>query len=155
MIKLESPLVNLLNVLATPTSGHLHILPKEVEGGFDIRTRPIGSGPFMLQPEDYAPSVGFTFKRHPEYYDKERPYLDAVRYPIIPEYATGLAQFKSGGIHHYVNLRAKDMLPTKQSQPAISMYQTDLADLGYVVCFGHAAGSIFNDDRVRKAYSMA
>jgi len=154
LIKLKAPMVYLLNMLATPTTGHLHILPKEAESGLDLRRQLVGSGPFMLRPEDYTPSVGFTFKRHPEYHDKERPYLDAVQYPIIPEYAATLAQFKTGAVHHYNAIRAEDMLPTKKDQPLISMYQTDMADISYIVCFGHQPGSIFNDERVRKAFSM-
>ena len=52
-----------------------------------------------------------------------RPYVDAAEYPVITEYATGLAAFKAGQLHRF-EVRAEDTLDTKKSVPDLSMYQS-------------------------------
>ena len=58
-------------------------------------------------------------KRNPNYYDKERPFIDEIQRPIIPEYANALAQFRTGNLLDMTvdarKIRAEDILPTKQT----------------------------------------
>jgi ABC-type oligopeptide transport system substrate-binding subunit len=41
---------------------------QETDTKFDIRSDMIGAGPFVMT--SYTPSLGFMFKRNPDYYDK-------------------------------------------------------------------------------------
>jgi ABC-type transport system substrate-binding protein len=160
VLKLKEPLVYALDLLAQSTTGYLHILPREADGGYDPRHTAIGTGPFMLRPEDYTPSVGAKFRRNPNYYMTDRPYFDAVNRPIVSEYSTGLAQFKAGGLHTYT-LQPEDILSVKRGQPELLMYQTDADGTetvgGMITVFGYKRGpqSPFFDERVRQAYSMS
>ena len=88
------------------------------------------------------------------------PYFDSIEYPFVPQYATGLSQFRAGNIQWYVDLRAEDVLDLKRSLPKLAMYQTDVVANGIRTLFGlqpSADGkkSPFLDARVRQAYSLA
>jgi ABC-type transport system substrate-binding protein len=118
---------------------------------------------------NYQPSIGLNLKRNPNFYDKERPYLDGVDRPIVSEYGVGLAQFRTGAIH-YFGVSAEDVLTTKKDVPQLAMYSADIASP--VNQLGGAAGARlpfiffgwkpsppektpFRDERVRQAFSMA
>jgi peptide/nickel transport system substrate-binding protein len=157
-IKLKEPLSYALRYFAEfgSLSGNLVMLPKEAEGGFDTRNVMIGHGPYELSAVE--PSVRYTVKRNPEHWDADSYFVDQIDLPIVPEYATRLAQLKAGGIHRMVaeSSLARDVLVTKQDQPQLSIYQTDFAASGTVLVFGQlpVGKSPFLDERVRQAMSM-
>ena len=157
-IKLKEPLSYALRYFAEfgSLSGNLVMMPKEAEGGFDPRGQMIGHGPYELSAVE--PSVRYEVKRNPEYWDADSYYVDQVDMPIVPEYATRLAQLKAGGIHRIVMeaALARDVLVTKNDQPQLGIYQTDFTASGTVLVFGQqpAGRSPFQDERVRQAISM-
>jgi len=59
----------------------------------------IGNGPFVMT--RYEPSVGMTWSKNPNFWEKGLPYVDKMEVPFITEYATGLAQLKAGNIYTY------------------------------------------------------
>jgi peptide/nickel transport system substrate-binding protein len=154
VFKLAFPMVTLPALLAFEFGGNFHIVPRELDGQFDIRHRPIGSGPWYLA--EHVPSSRMVFKRHPGHFDKERPYADESEIAVIPEYAAGLAQFKTGALHVY-GVRPEDILVTKQDVPQLSLYQTDVSAAGNTTFFGWRpiAHNVFRDERVRQAFSMS
>src|SRR4051812_46502494 len=137
-------------------------MPKESDSGFDPRNDMIGTGPFYV--DKYTPSVGFTLKRHPEYWDKDYALVDTVETPIVSEYSAALAQFKAGNIYSFGSYRSipiinpEDVLPTKREVPKILIYQGELTSAGLIgtkMSFGWLGKSPFLDERVRQAFSMA
>jgi ABC-type transport system substrate-binding protein len=163
VIKLKEPIVFALNLFASNQSGGVIMLPKETDTTLDIRGDMIGTGPFVLS--NYTPSVAFTFKRHPDYYDKDYAFVEQVDLPIIPEYATSLSQFKAGNIYSFGSYHAarlinpEDVLPAKREEPRILVYQGDLRAPtdARLMGFGWlpAGKSPFLDERVRQAISMS
>jgi len=149
VFKIKEPLVYLLAMLAHVTA--LTMQPKEMESQYDPRSKAIGAGPFYLS--DYTPSVGMTLKGHKDYYGKGGPYLDQVDLPILPEYASALAQLKAGALHTYT-VKPDDVVKVKRDTPALSLYQSDISALGNQSIFGWQGDSPFHDERVRQAYSM-
>jgi peptide/nickel transport system substrate-binding protein len=129
------------------------LIPREAEGGFDSRQTMRGSGPWMLT--DYQPGIGYKFRRNPNFFRKNRPFVDGIDFPIITEYAQGLAQLKAGGIYFYL-LRQEDILQTKADVPALKMFSHSgyPANIGTTAVFDFRAGSVFRDERVRQAMSM-
>jgi peptide/nickel transport system substrate-binding protein len=60
------------------------IVPKKlVESGHDLNANPIGSGPFKFV--SYQPRTAIKFERNPNYYEKGKPYFDAMEYRIISD----------------------------------------------------------------------
>ncbi len=56
----------------------------------------IGSGPFMF--EKHIPGISTNFVKHPAYFKKGLPYLDAVRFMVMPDVSTRIATLRSGAI---------------------------------------------------------
>jgi ABC-type transport system substrate-binding protein len=134
------------------------MLPKETDTTFDIRGDQIGTGPFVL--DKYQPSRAFTYKRNPEYYNKDVPYVDGVDLPIVSERAARLAQFKAGNIHTLYGqnrILAEDILATKKDVPELLVYEDDVDSTSLHTAFGWLPDgkSPWLDERVRQAYSMA
>jgi len=129
------------------------MLPREQDGGFDLKTKPIGTGPYFLA--EQVPSSRFVFKKNPTYYDKSGPYIDGAEFPIITEYAQGLAQLKAGALYTYP-VRGEDVLTTKKDVPALSLYEGAMGSSGLGTAFGfrNSDKAPFHDERLRQAFSM-
>jgi ABC-type transport system substrate-binding protein len=159
VIKLLEPLVYAPQLFAENFGGRPLLLPKEITSGYDPKTDLIGTGPFVLT--KYTPSVGYSFKRNPDYYDKDFALVETVEMPIVPEYATALAQFKTGNIYsmgsggNTPKVRPEDILATKRDEPRLQIYPADLGGGGPRMGFGYLPKSPFLDERVRQAFSMA
>jgi peptide/nickel transport system substrate-binding protein len=151
VIKFKEPIVYLQSYLAS--RAYWNIVPKEAENPqvLDLRSRMMGTGPFLLS--EHRPSVGLTYKRHAEYWEKEVPYVDQIEYPIVPEYASAMAQFRGGSIYTYA-VRQEDILGTKREVPQLNLYQNDVGSDGTRMFWGWQAAPV-RDKRVRQAFSMS
>jgi ABC-type transport system substrate-binding protein len=155
VMKLAFPVTTLPAQLANQFGGYPQLLPREADGGFDVRRNPISAGPFYLA--EQTPSSNFVVKRHDKFHDPEgRPYVDSIVTTIISEYAAGLAQFKAGHLHKFT-VNAEDVLPTKADVPELALYQTPVAANGGGFFFGYRPNdkNPFRDVRVRQAMSLA
>jgi peptide/nickel transport system substrate-binding protein len=154
-IKLKEPLAYLLAFLANNIPGYMQIMPRETDGGYDIRRDNIGTGPFFLS--SYTPGVGYTLKRNPDYYEKDYPLVDTVEMPFITEYAQAIAQLKAGNVLTYAQVRGSDVVAVKKEKPELEMQVTDVTVSEQKVAFGWlpAGRSPFVDERVRQALSMS
>jgi peptide/nickel transport system substrate-binding protein len=163
VLKLKEPVIYVLNYFSKGNaSGGLNIAPKERDSTFDDRADMIGTGPFMLT--NYTPSAGFTFKRSPDYWDKDEALVEQIDLPIITEYSAALAQFKAGNIYSMGNngspqVRQEEILAVKAEEPRILIYQDDLRAFleARMMSFGWLpeGRSPFVDERVRQAISMS
>jgi peptide/nickel transport system substrate-binding protein len=155
VFKMAFPIYTFLFLIATGPYPPV-LIPKEAEKGLEIHRTPLGSGPWMLA--DWVPSSRFVYKRHPNYYQNSLPYMDEVVQPIVPEYAQGMAQFRSGNLYEW-NVRPEDVLQTKRETPALAMYATDVTANQTRAEFGWKPTppdkTPFRDERVRQAYSMS
>src|SRR5438552_1115215 len=85
--RLKRPQPSFLALLASGWSPvyPCHVAPR------DIRTRPIGTGPFKFV--EFKPNELIRVTRNPDYWKKDRPYLDGIEYPIIPSISTRILGF--------------------------------------------------------------
>jgi ABC-type transport system substrate-binding protein len=156
-IKLSEPNAVVLPLLGRMTPGSFFIIPKE---GLDtsvlnLQRTSIGSGPWYIS--EFNSGVGYTYKRNPNFKRDKRgdiPYIDEVKWPVVNEYATFLAQFKAGSIHLANGIRAEDILPVKSDHPEVEIMQAPFTTRIQRIGFGVAEGSPFRDERLRQAWSM-
>lgn len=87
---LKQPQASLLNLLA---SGLTPIYPCHVSAR-DMRTKPIGTGPFKLA--EFKSSESIKLVRNPDYWKKGFPYLDGIDFRIIPSRSTRILAFMAG-----------------------------------------------------------
>jgi ABC-type transport system substrate-binding protein len=131
---------------------YIPILPTEAESQFDVRHDMRGTGPWRLK--EFVPSASVTYDKNPDWYDASKVFVDGLKFFVIPEYATGLAQFRTGAFGTFV-VQQTDILTAKKDVPALQVLQ----NLEYVkssngIHFGYLPGSPFLDERVRQATSM-
>jgi ABC-type transport system substrate-binding protein len=159
---LKFPLPSLTAIMAS-TFKQSYLMPVEAER-YDIRKTPACCGAFYLA--EYEPSVRFVLKRNPNWWDKDRVYVDGIDLPIIPEYASGVAQFRTGSLYRFGtgsggagNLKKEDLLPLKRDVPQLVMHATDYVAGGGASTSPGWSGpkdkAPFRDERVRQAYSMS
>jgi peptide/nickel transport system substrate-binding protein len=60
----------------------------------EMRQHPIGTGPFKFV--EFKPKEDIKVARNPDYWKKDRPYLDGVEYRIIPDPSTASLAFVAG-----------------------------------------------------------
>ena len=146
VFKLAFPYMPLLATLCRNLN--MWLVPREADGGYDAKVENRGCGPWIL--ESYKPSVGMEFKRNPDYYEKGRPFLDGWSAPVVPEYATRLAQFRAGNLWSGV-VKQEDVLATKRDLPQLSMFQGQFGTDTPSLFFGFQGP--FKDARLRQAVS--
>jgi peptide/nickel transport system substrate-binding protein len=88
--RLKRPQPSFLALLA---SGWSPVYPCHVPAR-DMRARPIGTGPFKFV--EFRPNELIRVARNPDYWKKDRPYLDGIEYTIIPNVATRILGFVAG-----------------------------------------------------------
>jgi len=59
-----------------------------------MRTRPVGTGPFKLV--DFKRGDSIRLVRNPDYWKKDRPYLDEITFRVIDSRATRMLAFSTG-----------------------------------------------------------
>src|SRR6202030_4833039 len=60
----------------------------------DMRSHPIGTGPFKFV--EFKPNESIKVTRNPDYWKKDRPYLDGIEYTIIKNASTRFLAFIAG-----------------------------------------------------------
>jgi len=87
---LKRPQASLLALLA---SGYTPIYPCHVTAA-EMRTHPIGTGPFKFV--EFKENQSIKIERNPDYWKKDRPYLDGIEWTIIPNRSTAVLAFIAG-----------------------------------------------------------
>ncbi|HLF78147.1 MAG TPA: ABC transporter substrate-binding protein [Dehalococcoidia bacterium] len=167
VFKLAYPTAAISAVLAF--SWFLNIMPVEADGKFDTKQEMRGTGPFMLT--KFTPSVGWEYRRNPNFYMKDRPFLDGIDYPQVLQFPVQLAQFKAkrlwrmaglggpGGIAPAAPTPPNDLvLDVRKDNPDAQMIAIGVAgratQSSQVFAFSKLETSPFNDVRIRQAASM-
>jgi len=70
-----------------------HVAPRE------MRQHPIGTGPFKFV--EFKPNEYIKITRNPDYWKKDRPYLDGIEYTIIRNPSTAVLAFAAGQFDRY------------------------------------------------------
>lgn len=87
---LSKPQPSLLPMLA---SGLSPVYPCHVAGR-DMRTKPVGTGPFKFA--EFKSHASIRLTRNPDYWKKGQPYLDAIEWRIITSRSTRVLAFVAG-----------------------------------------------------------
>jgi ABC-type transport system substrate-binding protein len=130
---------------------YFYIAPVEGEDQIDLRSESRGSGPFML--DSLEEGIVARFRRNPNWYNKERPFLDGMDKLFLSEQAQIDAQFVAKQLWQSSGTLPNEILRLKQEHPELLMYQAlpRLGPGGYPM----NVGTYFaNEPRLRRAASM-
>src|SRR2546423_83926 len=151
VFKLKFPSASLLANLASPWNV---IYPKKYldQDPNYFKTHVVGSGPFKLK--GYTRGSTFEGERNPDYFVKDRPYLDGYKFYISPETSVRAAAIRSG--RAWIEFRN---LPTaeveaikKQLGDKITVQETPMTGQWGVAI--NNTVKPFTDVRVRKALTL-
>ncbi len=138
------------------------IVPPEVVetyGNMKEWYKSVGTGPFMLV--DYVPGSSITFERNPNYWDtdpcgpgmgNQLPYLDGVKYLIIPDASTIEAAFRTGRTDTGGANWETFPLFMEQTDGVLN-YSTNIFDGGFNTHFD-ITNPPFNNAKARQAMMM-
>ncbi len=73
----------------------------------EFARRPVGSGPFKLQ--SWNPLVEITLSRNENYWEKGKPYLDAIKYPLLGDKQVEFALLRTGELDVMQDMRSGDV----------------------------------------------
>ncbi len=147
---LKAPFAAFPNILADTTL--LVLQPGEADGKYDPRAIQIGSGPWMW--DTYQPNTVLRYKKNPNWVVKGFPFFDGVELAIIPEYATRLAQFRTGSLDSAA-VEPLDVIDLRKQIQGLK-YTSDLSPSSSIIFFDSNPESPWQkDERFRFAISMA
>ncbi len=149
---LDAPSPTFLETLAD--ANIFWVLPKESGDSLDIKLKPVGTGPWIM--DQYVASSKMTFKANKDYYDKGVPYLDGVTLSNIPETAQQQTQFEAGNLH-VLSTPVDAVLDLRSRHPDLIWN----APLNYILNWVNFSGAdmdpngAWRDERFRQGVSMA
>ena len=144
------------------TSALCRVIPPEVVELYGDMTNwenSSGTGPFMIK--DYVPMSTMVVERNPNYWMKDPlrpentlPYVDGIKWLIIPDFSTRAAALRTGKLDHLsVNWEETESLIA--TNPELS-WSRHLPGTGYVLSMRVDKPELpFDDIRVRRALAMA
>ena len=136
--------------------------PEVFEGNFDKWQQQIGTGPFMLQ--EYVPGSEGIMVRNPSYWatdpigpgkGNQLPYIDGVRYIVLPDLSTRQAALRAGKIDQLFDITVDDVDQFRKTNPNLK----ELEYYGWNTTNPSIHMRVdmppFNDIRVRQAMMYA
>lgn len=143
-ITLTEPFAPLLDNLATVFAS---IVPR---ADIDYKQVAIGTGPYVL--DSFTRGSRYVYKRHSDYYERGKPYLDEIVIHILRDFATRAAALRASRID------VVDLLPYGQALPIIR--EGNLAWERYQGIFSvhlrlNVAKPPLDNEKVRQALSLA
>ena len=88
--------------------------PSEAVEKGDLRRTAMGTGPFILQ--EWMPQSHLKARKNPDYWDKGKPFVDALELKVIPDEANIIAQLRTGNVHHALLEDNKNYLLVKDDK---------------------------------------
>jgi peptide/nickel transport system substrate-binding protein len=111
--------------------------------------RPVGAGAFVL--ESWNQGIGMTLKRNPNYWDQPRPYLDTLKFAIIPETNSRIATVVQGGATMMAGYPY--LFGSNATAPGVATFEVPIR--GIDRAYFNQANGLFTDLRARQAVYYA
>ncbi|HLC40475.1 MAG TPA: ABC transporter substrate-binding protein, partial [Methylomirabilota bacterium] len=147
--RLKRPQPSFLMMLA---SGYSPIYPAHVPVS-ELRTKCVGTGPFKLK--EVRPGELIELARNTDYFIKERPYLDGIRYTIIKDRGTRYSALQAGrqDIPYPFEVARIIAEGIRGAVPQLVLVETTTNVNDHILV--NFKRPVFKDPKVRKAISLA
>jgi peptide/nickel transport system substrate-binding protein len=147
-------------IILTTLAGYQFIMiaPETVEKFGNLKTAEaaIGTGPFMVK--NFSPDTGAEMVRHPNYWEKDQPYLDGMKQLVLSP-ADAWSQFLAGNIEEaavaaeqYEGFDTFDAFIKSTKVDAYTYRGPSFASAQ--AHFMNSGDTVFKDLRVRQAISL-
>ncbi len=149
VFRLRRPQPSFLLLLA---SGYSPVYPTHVPPG-EFRTRCVGTGPFRLK--EWRKGEFVEYVRNPDYFVKERPYLDGLKYVIIAERGTRFAALQAGRLDVAMPIDGTRTLTAQLKAAVPKMVITEINPNANANILMNTKRPPFDNVKVRRAISLA
>src|SRR5262249_28144378 len=151
VFKLKFPSASLLANLASPWNV---IYPKKYldQDPNYFKTHVVGSGPFKLK--NYTHGATLEGERNPDYFVKDRPYLDGFKFFISTETTVRAAAIRSGRAYIEFRTMPQSEVEAIKKQLGDKVVVQDTPATGIFGIWANQTIKPFNDERVRKALTL-
>lgn len=93
VVRFQQPYIPFLTFVATD---RLPIVPHEIyDLDGHLKNRVVGTGPWQLDEAASQKGSRWVWKKNPTYWDPARPYIDEVRWLVIPDDSSAVAAFRA------------------------------------------------------------
>ena len=152
VVKLSFP----LGTIVRRFTNDVFVVPTEAADKFDIKNDMRGSGPWMLG--SHSRSQNWQYQRNPNYFNADRPFLDAMNFALISEPAVQLAQFRAKRLW-WLTPPATEVMSLKRDVPDVNVQAFNPVasgiNGGYQITLSKLENSPLQKDvRLRHAISM-
>ncbi|WP_372624193.1 ABC transporter substrate-binding protein [Falsiroseomonas sp.] len=147
-ITLKNPDANFVGLLVDYAAGFI-VSKRAVEQGVDLRTRPVGTGPF--QSTEYRPRESFTLERNDAYWGG-KPVLDRIIVQFMSDASTRELALRGGELHA-IEIPARQDAVDRLRRARMVVDLTSPANM-FTLHFNTSMQPL-DDIRVRKALSHA
>lgn len=129
------------------------IVPKEwlAKPAADFKQWAVGAGPFMLK--SMQEGEGIRMVRNPNFYDKERPYLDGYDVLAFKDVATQRTALSSGQIDSYLTADPQEAKDLQKATKGLKLVET--GSTAYNSFWMRVDGAPWKDARVRRALNLS
>jgi len=129
------------------------IVPKEwlAKPAADFKQWAVGAGPFMLK--SIQEGEGLRMVRNPNFYDKERPYVDSYDVLAFKDVATQRTALSSGQIESYTTADPEEAKELVKATKGVKLVET--GSTGYNSFWMRTDVAPWKDARVRKAMNLS
>jgi 4-phytase/acid phosphatase/peptide/nickel transport system substrate-binding protein len=103
------------------TLANLMPSPQSVDQGTQNR-HPVGTGPFMFK--EWKPGDRFVVVRNPNYWQKDRPFLDQIVFKPLPDLQTRFASLKTGQLD-MIWMDRGNLLKKAAGDPSLRVYHSE------------------------------
>jgi peptide/nickel transport system substrate-binding protein len=150
---LNDPQVNLPALVSYPSQNNAVQSPTAWKTkGEDYNRNPVGTGPFVLK--SWTAGDRMVLERNPDYWDKDRIYLDRIVLKPLPDAQSRFASLQSGEADVIWDDEADaDNIQKAQKDPKLTVHT--YAGSGAAVAAFNTKVAPFDDVRVRQALVMA
>jgi peptide/nickel transport system substrate-binding protein len=111
---------------------------------------PVGTGPYKFK--EWVPDTYILLERNPDYWDKPLPYLDGLKFDIVPDSATRQAGIM-GGTYKLLPVADAATAAALKGKPGVKLLETQ--DLAYSLIGVNTSRPPFDKAEVREAMNMA
>jgi peptide/nickel transport system substrate-binding protein len=146
---LKAPYPGLLSLLgerpgfmASPTAAE--------KAGKEFGSHPVGTGPFLFK--EWVRGSHINFVRNPNYWDKGKPYLDAITFRDISGAVVGVQRLLTGEIDYVGDMSPQDVRPL-QGKSQIKLYPISVGR--WYSLQWHWDEPPFNNAKLRQAIAHA
>jgi peptide/nickel transport system substrate-binding protein len=153
VFNLRDPAVDLPGTLTIPSSNNVMQSPSAIQAkGDDYNRNPVGTGPFIIK--SWTAGDRLVLERNPNYWDKDRPYLDRIVIRPLPDSQSRFASLLSKETDVvWADEFESDNILRARKNPALTV--NDYVGSGAQVYAFNTKSPPFDDVRVRQALVMA